>query len=165
LLATVMGGTGAFFGPVIGAVALVFFSVGLASFTRAWLFYLGLFFIVIVAGSPDGIASFAARAATTLSRFGWRAWLRLYFLNGCAVSCWTMALVLAVQWAYATQASDDVAANPVLLGNAQIGSMTSVMALLATICVLIALGWFARRYARQVQMQLERGTEHAGDAR
>jgi branched-chain amino acid transport system permease protein len=165
LLATVIGGTGAFFGPVIGAVALVFFSVGLASVTQAWLFYLGLFFIVVVAGSPDGLAGFAARAATTLSRFGWRAWSRLYLLNFCTVLCWTMALVLAVQWAYATQASDEVAGNPLRLGNAQIGSMTSVTALLATICALIALGWFARRCARRVQMQLERSAEDAGDAR
>jgi hypothetical protein len=43
--------------------------------------------------------------------------------------------------------------------------MTSVTALLATICALSALGWFARRYARRMQMQLERGTEDAGDAR
>jgi branched-chain amino acid transport system permease protein len=165
LLATVIGGTGALFGPAIGAVALVFFSVGLASVTQAWLFYLGLFFIVVVAGSPDGLAGFAARAATTLSRFGWRAWSRLYLLNVCTVLCWTMALVLAVQWAYATQAADDVAGNPVLPGSVQIGSMASVTALLTTICTLIALGWFARRYARRMQMKLERDTADVGEAR
>src|SRR6201996_1262607 len=62
LIATVIGGTAAFFGPVAGAVVLTFFSVAVASVTRAWLFYLGLLFVAVVVGSPDGLAGFAARA-------------------------------------------------------------------------------------------------------
>jgi len=73
LIATVIGGTAAFFGPVAGAVVLTFFSVAVASVTRAWLFYLGLFFIVIVMMSPDGLAGFVRRASCGVL---WRGWPR-----------------------------------------------------------------------------------------
>lgn len=57
LLFTYIGGIGFFFGPMIGAVAGVFLTVLLSEFTRAWLLYLGLFFILIVMYAPGGIAS------------------------------------------------------------------------------------------------------------
>jgi len=43
LLFTFIGGTGFFFGPVIGAVIGVLFSVLLSTYTKAWQFYLGAF--------------------------------------------------------------------------------------------------------------------------
>ncbi len=45
LLATFIGGTGFFFGPILGAVVFIFFVVALSGFTQAWLLYLGLFFL------------------------------------------------------------------------------------------------------------------------
>ncbi|CAH2891720.1 MAG: ABC transporter, permease protein 2 RSc1752 [uncultured Paraburkholderia sp.] len=87
LIATVIGGTGAFFGPVAGAVVLTFFSVAVASVTRAWLFYLGLLFIVIVVTSPDGLAGFVERHAARLAQCGWRAWLSMWPC-GARPSCW-----------------------------------------------------------------------------
>lgn len=54
LFATVIGGTTAFFGPVVGAVLLTFFSVFVASVSRAWLLYLGLLFVAVVLAAPGG---------------------------------------------------------------------------------------------------------------
>jgi len=57
LICTFIGGTGYFFGPVIGAVIGVFLTVVLANYTHAWQLYLGVIFIVIVMFAPGGIAS------------------------------------------------------------------------------------------------------------
>ena len=59
LLAAYIGGVGFFFGPVIGAVVFTFFQTALSGFTKAWLLYLGLFFIAIVMFAPGGIAMIA----------------------------------------------------------------------------------------------------------
>ena len=57
LLATFIGGTGYFFGPIVGSVVFIFFVVALSGFTQAWLLYLGLFFLAMVLFAPGGIAS------------------------------------------------------------------------------------------------------------
>ena len=56
LLFTFLGGAGAFFGPIIGAILLVFSSVLLSGLTKAWLLYLGLVFMLMVMYAPGGIA-------------------------------------------------------------------------------------------------------------
>ena len=57
LLFTFIGGSGFFFGPLIGAVIGVFFTVLLSAVTKAWQLYLGAFFIAMVMFAPGGIAS------------------------------------------------------------------------------------------------------------
>lgn len=63
LLFTFIGGTGFFFGPVIGAIVGVFLTVMLSSYTSAWQFYLGVLFILIVMLAPGGIAGLIMHAA------------------------------------------------------------------------------------------------------
>ncbi len=60
LLATFIGGAAFFFGPILGAVIFVFFSVALSDYTKAWQFYLGLFFVLMVMYAPGGVASLVA---------------------------------------------------------------------------------------------------------
>jgi branched-chain amino acid transport system permease protein len=112
LIATVIGGTGSFFGPVLGAIVLTFFSVAVASVTRAWLFYLGLFFVAIVVAAPDGLAGFAQRHAARVVAHGWRACLSAWLCGAGAAVSWGVAVVLAVQWAYAVQFGADDGAAP-----------------------------------------------------
>jgi branched-chain amino acid transport system permease protein len=57
LLFTFLGGATFFFGPIIGAVLMVVASVLLSEFTKAWLLYLGLVFLLMVMYAPGGIAS------------------------------------------------------------------------------------------------------------
>ncbi|MGA8055483.1 MAG: branched-chain amino acid ABC transporter permease [Burkholderiales bacterium] len=57
LVAAYIGGVGVFFGPVIGAIIFTFFVVAISNMTKAWLLYLGLFFVAIVMVAPGGIAS------------------------------------------------------------------------------------------------------------
>src|SRR5690606_24237624 len=57
LLFTFLGGSLFFFGPIIGAVLMVFAMVLLSELTKAWLLYLGVIFLLMVMYAPGGIAS------------------------------------------------------------------------------------------------------------
>jgi branched-chain amino acid transport system permease protein len=57
LFFTFIGGSGYFFGPLIGSIIGVFLTVMLSDFTKAWQLYLGVFFILIVMYAPGGVAS------------------------------------------------------------------------------------------------------------
>jgi branched-chain amino acid transport system permease protein len=56
LLATFMGGAGFFFGPVIGAVLVVYLQLMLSDLTSIWQLYFGLMFIAMVMFAPFGLA-------------------------------------------------------------------------------------------------------------
>ena len=56
LLATFIGGAIFFFGPILGACIFTFFVVALSEFTKAWLLYLGAFFVLMVMYAPGGVA-------------------------------------------------------------------------------------------------------------
>jgi branched-chain amino acid transport system permease protein len=57
LLFTFLGGATFFFGPIVGGVLMVLALVLLSEFTKAWLLYLGLIFLLMVMYAPGGIAS------------------------------------------------------------------------------------------------------------
>jgi branched-chain amino acid transport system permease protein len=57
LLATFIGGATFFFGPILGAIIFIFFSVALSEYTKAWQLYLGAFFVLMVMFAPGGLAS------------------------------------------------------------------------------------------------------------
>ncbi|WP_286745554.1 branched-chain amino acid ABC transporter permease [Aquabacterium sp. UBA2148] len=57
LLFTFLGGALFFFGPIIGAVLMVLATVLLSELTKAWLLYLGVFFLLMVMYAPGGISS------------------------------------------------------------------------------------------------------------
>jgi branched-chain amino acid transport system permease protein len=161
LIATVIGGTASFFGPVAGAIVLTFFSVVIADATRAWLLYLGLFFIVVVSVSPDGLTGWGRAQAARLAVHGWRRCLRPWLLGASALLLWTLAGVLAVQWAYAVQFGADNGERPQWLqwgslAGLQIDAMWSGTWLALALCLLGGLGWLGARAARQAWMNLSR---------
>jgi branched-chain amino acid transport system permease protein len=57
LIATYIGGVPFFFGPILGAIVFILFVAALSGFTKAWLLYLGLFFVLMVLYAPGGLAS------------------------------------------------------------------------------------------------------------
>ena len=76
LLFTFLGGATFFFGPMIGAVLLVFGAALLSELTKAWQLYFGLVFVFMVMFAPGGIASILMmnlRVAQfgKLRRFAW----------------------------------------------------------------------------------------------
>ncbi len=113
LFATVIGGTASFFGPIAGAIAFTFCSVAAASVTTAWPCYLGLLFIVIVVGAPDGIAGFMRRHTRRIATYGVRACSGPVLCGMLALAAWLLATVLAVEWLYAIRlASAQGVASP-----------------------------------------------------
>ncbi|NYH24295.1 branched-chain amino acid ABC transporter permease [Paraburkholderia bryophila] len=167
LIATVIGGSAAFFGPIAGAVVLTFFSVAVASVTRAWLFYLGLFFVAIVVVSPDGLAGFAQRHTTRIAAHGWRACRAAYAWGTVAALLWTAAIVLAVQWAYAVQfgADDGAVLN---VAGLSLEVVSSPFRLGVVLLMLAVPGAIAAHYAIRAQARLAMPagqTRTMGDAR
>ena len=67
LLFAFIGGTGVFFGPMLGAIVGVLLTVMLPEFTKAWLLYLGIFFIMMVMYAPGGMASLIMMTMRLLS--------------------------------------------------------------------------------------------------
>ena len=100
LLFVFIGGIGFFFGPLLGAIVGVFFSVMLSDFTPAWQLYLGLFFILLVRYAPAGLASLILMLLRVASQghFG-RIWKGL--LAVCAVSLvGLVGLVMGIEMLY-----------------------------------------------------------------
>ena len=48
ILMTILGGSGSFFGPILGAAVFVYFSDWLSSLTDRWEFFMGALFIIVV---------------------------------------------------------------------------------------------------------------------
>jgi branched-chain amino acid transport system permease protein len=95
LIAVVIGGTGTFFGPVLGAVVLTFFSLVVSSVSSAWVAYLGLFFVWVVVAAPRGLVGFIdarLRAGHVAVAFAL-----------CASGAWLLAIIVATELAYALQ--------------------------------------------------------------
>ena len=56
LLATFIGGSGSFFGPIIGACLVTWLQASLSDSTEVWQLYFGLLFMAVVMFQPAGIA-------------------------------------------------------------------------------------------------------------
>jgi branched-chain amino acid transport system permease protein len=100
LLAAFIGGVGFFFGPIIGACLFVYFVVALADHTKAWLLYLGLFFMAMVMFAPGGIASLIMMQFPVIARKRFRELVPHYARTGAAGLLVLAALVLTVEMTY-----------------------------------------------------------------
>jgi branched-chain amino acid transport system permease protein len=100
LLAAFIGGVGYFFGPIIGACIFIFFVVALSDYTKAWLLYLGLFFMLMVMFAPGGVASLVMMQVQLIARkrFGRIA---PHYLAAAASGLMVLAaLILTVEMTY-----------------------------------------------------------------
>ncbi|CAG2146327.1 leucine/isoleucine/valine transporter permease subunit [compost metagenome] len=103
LLAAFIGGAGVFFGPVIGAVVFVLFAVALSDLTKAWLLYLGLFFVMMVMFVPGGIASLLLMQVPLLAKKRLGRMLPSYGQAALAGLVLLAALILTVELVYKVQ--------------------------------------------------------------
>ncbi|MEX3957876.1 branched-chain amino acid ABC transporter permease [Trinickia sp. EG282A] len=152
LIATVIGGSATFFGPVAGALVLSIFSVVLAGLTRAWPLYLGLLFVVVVMFAPDGIARCRGRSRSRVARYGWRRSSFAWMLAIISALSWIAALVVTVETVYARRFAADSG------GHWSLGSVAFDIASPSTwvaVAALCCLGAFARHNARRQLPQRE----------
>jgi len=103
LLAAFIGGMGSFFGPIIGAVLTVFFTVALSGITKAWLLYLGLFFVLMVMYAPGGIASLLVMHLPIMRRGKLKTLLPAYGVTIVPAAILLIALISTVEMIYAVQ--------------------------------------------------------------
>ncbi|MEB0056566.1 MULTISPECIES: branched-chain amino acid ABC transporter permease [unclassified Variovorax] len=150
LLFTFLGGATFFFGPIIGAVLLVFASVLLSELTKAWLLYLGLVFLLMVMFAPGGVASLIMMNLR-VAKFG--KFKRLWVLYGGLIFTGAVAAVGAaalVEMVYHVQLNSALGPNVKFFGfPLDTSSVTSWAAAAVLTAVGIALlDLVRRRFAR-----------------
>ncbi len=116
LLFTFIGGVPFFFGPMIGAVLFGLFVVVLATITKAWLLYLGLFFVLMVMYCPGGIASLIMMQFPLVKARRFGEILPSYLLAAVATLVLMAALVLGVEMIYHLSLEAATGTKKVLLG-------------------------------------------------
>lgn len=112
LLFTVLGGTGYFAGPIVGAIVMVLSMTVFSALTPAWLLYLGLGFMLAVVYLPDGLAGLMSRT------FAMRLARRLRAQPGTLLAlaaAWSLMLTalaalieLAYQWHLRSATGDEL---------------------------------------------------------
>jgi branched-chain amino acid transport system permease protein len=150
LLFTFLGGAVFFFGPIIGAVLLVFASILLSELSKAWQLYFGLVFVFMVMFAPGGIASLVMMNLR-VAKFGKfdRFWL-LYLALAVALVPVVVGAAALIEMIYHIQLN--AAMGPTLnffgvaLDTSGVGSWLGALAILAV--GLGALEVARRRFVR-----------------
>jgi branched-chain amino acid transport system permease protein len=73
LIMTLLGGMGAFFGPAVGALALLWLNQQIVSYTEYWPFILGTILVILLFAFPGGLAGAAGDLWRRVARRGARA--------------------------------------------------------------------------------------------
>jgi branched-chain amino acid transport system permease protein len=144
LLAAFIGGAGVFFGPVIGAIVFTLFAVALSDLTKAWLLYLGLFFVMMVMFVPGGIASLLLMQLPLVAKKQLGRMLPAYARGAAAGLVLLAAMILTVEMVYKVQVDSANGTAMSLLG---IGFDAGTLTPWIVAAVLWALGYAAWRWA------------------
>src|SRR5690606_15298731 len=116
LMATFIGGAAFFFGPVLGAIVFVLFSVSLSEHTYAWQLYLGIFFVLLVMYSPGGLAGLIATNIRVM-RSGMFGIVRTSWLRTLAAALFfALALILLIEMTYGISWSQVASTNVPMFG-------------------------------------------------
>ena len=166
LLFTFLGGVGFFFGPIIGAVLYVLSFVVLSELTKAWLLYLGIFFLLMVMYAPGGIASLVMMNLQMAKHGKFRRlWLPYAAVIGAALPLF-FGIVATIEMIYHHQLESDNGPTMRLFGMpVDIGTATPWIVAAVLIVVGAVLMRHASRHFRRVwggaqgeiQVQLEKG--------
>lgn len=100
LIATFIGGVPFFFGPILGAIVFILFVAALSGFTKAWLLYLGLFFVLMVLYAPGGLASLVLMHIPILRAKRLRFLALPYAAAACAAAFAMAGLIGIVEMVY-----------------------------------------------------------------
>ena len=166
LLFTFLGGVGFFFGPIIGAVIFVLSFVVLSELTKAWLLYLGIFFLLMVMYAPGGIASLIMMNARVAqyAKFN-RLWSPYAAVLGAGIVLF-LGVTSMIELVYHYQLESSGGTTLRLYGMA---ADTATVSTWATALVVTAIGTglmvLASRYFKriwggiqtEIQQQIERG--------
>jgi branched-chain amino acid transport system permease protein len=145
LLATFIGGSGYFFGPVIGAILVSYLQVMLSDVTEIWQLYFGLLFIVMVVFAPQGIAGLLMMHRPLLSegRLSKVAAAYALALAPALIMLTGISLVIEMTYRLAAKAADgpDMTFFTVPLAADHLAAWLSAGALVAGGFILFRLTW------------------------
>ena len=150
LLAAFIGGVGFFFGPIIGACLFVYFFVALSDHTKAWLLYLGLFFLMMVMFAPGGIASLIMMQLPVIAKKRFGRLVRPYCAAGAAGLLVLAALVLTIEMTYKVSV-DSATGTAMKMFGIEFDAGSAGPWILAGVLWIIG-GWLFRRTSRRVSV-------------
>ncbi|MDY7578844.1 branched-chain amino acid ABC transporter permease [Herbaspirillum sp. RTI4] len=148
LVLTVIGGSGHFFGPVLGAAISIGFSGWLATRSNAWQLYMGLFFMLAVMFAPGGVAGAVASLVAVCRDGGWRRLWRPIFCVAMAALCVTAAGVMLIELLYRWRYGAADTGLPMSV--APMALMACIVALLVS-CAALAFLWRWLQRCRDVR--------------
>ncbi len=100
LLMTFVGGTGHFFGPILGAIIVTVLQISLSDITGAWMLYFGLLFIFVVMYSPGGLAGWLMMHQPVLRAGQLGKLLPSYLLMLIPALCLLSGVILTIEVAH-----------------------------------------------------------------
>ena len=164
LLFTFVGGTTHFGGPIIGGILMVLAFVLLSEFTRAWLLYLGIAFVLMVLWGARGIASLVMMNLRVAAFGRLKALGRSYFALGTSALLALLGAATLVEMVYHLQLNAALGSGLTFLGIALdtkgLGSWAG-----AALAMIVGVGVFSLqrpRFMRQweaIQASIEAETQ------
>jgi branched-chain amino acid transport system permease protein len=113
---TYIGGIGHFAGPVIGAVILTWLQASLSGYTSAWLFYLGLFFMITIVFAPSGLAGLFAMHSKIMRAKAFPRLLLAYAVSLAPAALMATGAVLLIEMCYRVSTQPELGTRMRILG-------------------------------------------------
>jgi branched-chain amino acid transport system permease protein len=166
LLFTFLGGSTFFVGPIIGAILMVLAFGMLSGFTKAWLLYLGLAFLLVVVYAPGGVASLIMINLRVMAFGHWRRLWLSYLALALSAAMILIGAGAMIEMVYHLQLDAALGSELTFLGRGLDAKGLGSWAVCALV-LLSGLGWFAvcrRRFVRQwtqiqesIEQQIQQG--------
>jgi branched-chain amino acid transport system permease protein len=162
LLATFIGGSGVFFGPIIGACLVTWLQASLSDVTEVWQLYFGLLFMAVVMFQPSGIAGLIMMHKPVWQAGGLLRLLPTYLALIPPALALLAGLVMVIEMTVRlmVKASD----GPILSLAGITFNAKGLLPWLVALALLAAGGWGLRRLAPQVRAAWTRALGHPGVA-
>jgi branched-chain amino acid transport system permease protein len=116
LLMTYIGGIGYFVGPVIGAAVITWLQASLSGYTSAWLFYLGVFFMLVIVFAPSGLAGLILMHAPIARSRRIGPVLGAYAIAAVPAIVTALGIILLVEMSYRVTTQPELGTRMRLLG-------------------------------------------------
>ena len=136
LVMAFVGGIGHFFGPVLGAALVSFLQSALSAYTKAWLLYLGLFFVAMILFAPGGIASLVGVHGPVVRHGLLVRLVPSYVLSGMALAVLLAGFIGLVEMTYQMEMVGELGSKFELFGLPMNAADVQPWLLLAAVCVV-----------------------------
>lgn len=145
LLMSFVGGIGSFYGPIIGAALITFMQIFIGGVSKAWLFYLGLMFILMVLFVPGGVASIINTQISLWQRDQFFRLVPKYLLALIPALIGLLGVIGIIEMSYVLLGNDTSTTDPIWKPFGLVVHVIEVMPWITSIC-FIFFGAFGLRW-------------------